>query len=539
MNKFYTLILSIALGAGMASGAALDGMRFFEPAAISPVQRTAAATPAKSPAKAETAAHDWKSIGVGVFTDDVLTSVIADYTPLSYNVPIEQDANNPGYYRFKMYANHPYAESLAMIMVDGGLDSYIVVNASDPTNVIIEPSNIGFTMGNEIEEAFLCSLSWYPDFTVDELASRGLLGTLDDDVIAFTGVNALWITSPSLDVEGMGYRANKNGAFKLALPGHKDYSLEIMTSSWCAYEGRAILGAWGGTDLAEVKAVAVLNPDDAAAELAKPGAQSVTSQGAYINLPEGAAPLQPIYIVAEGYDAAGTPRASATTYIYADDNSTTWATLDGDAVLYDYTVHHAYGLTPYPVKLAVQESTVTPGIYRLVNPFANTAYNTLTPSVHGNHNHYMYLDASDPECVVLLEGPTGFITDLDGDCRLSSRASYAISQGMSKADVKARGWGGKMVNGKITFPFDAYIYIGFLVEGPDFWMNVNFTSSAAGYAAGPMYVDLSDALGICDVTTDDLTPAVYYNLQGIEIPAPAPGQIVIERRGDKIVKKVF
>lgn len=543
MNKFFTLILSLALGSGMAWSAGLtDGAtRFFEHATDAPVARTTLATPAKAPAMAAAAdTHDWKAIGDGVFTDDILSSVIVDYSPISYKVPVEQDAANPGYYRFKMYANHPYAESLSMIMVDGGLDSYIVINATDPTNVIIEPSNIGFTMGNEIEEAFVCSLSWYPEFTTAELASRGLLGTLDDDVIAFKGVNSLWITSPALDVEGQGYRANKNGAFKLALPGHKDYSLEIMTSAWCAYDGRAILGAWGGSDLAYVKAVAVLNPDDAAAELAKPGAASVTSQGAYINLPEGAAPLQPIYIVAEGYDADGNARANATTLIYADDNTTTWTTLPADAVLYDYTVHHAYGLTPYPVKVTVQESTVTPGLFRLVNPFANTAYNAITPSVHGNHNHYMYLDASDPDCVVLLEAPTGYISDLDGDSRLSSRASYAISQGMSKADVKTSGWGGKMVDGKITFPFDAYIYIGFLVEGPEFWMNVNFTATANGYTDGPMYIDLSDALGVSDITADPAAAAaVYYNLQGIRIPAPAPGQVVIERRGDNVVKKVF
>lgn len=38
---------------------------------------------------------------------------------------------------------------------------------------------------------------------------------------------------------------------------------------------------------------------------------------------------------------------------------------------------------------------------------------------------------------------------------------------------------------------------------------------------------------ISDIATDDQTPAVYYNLQGIRIDEPAPGSIVIECRGGK------
>ncbi len=48
---------------------------------------------------------------------------------------------------------------------------------------------------------------------------------------------------------------------------------------------------------------------------------------------------------------------------------------------------------------------------------------------------------------------------------------------------------------------------------------------------------LSNESGIDDVTTEDMdTPKTYYNLQGIEIKNPAPGQIVIVRQGNTVSK---
>lgn len=50
--------------------------------------------------------------------------------------------------------------------------------------------------------------------------------------------------------------------------------------------------------------------------------------------------------------------------------------------------------------------------------------------------------------------------------------------------------------------------------------------------------DTSSETGIDVVGSDSDAPAVYYNLQGVEV-VPAYGQIVIEVLGGKSVKKVF
>lgn len=48
-----------------------------------------------------------------------------------------------------------------------------------------------------------------------------------------------------------------------------------------------------------------------------------------------------------------------------------------------------------------------------------------------------------------------------------------------------------------------------------------------------------DAAGVAGVTADDNTPAVYYDLAGRRVLAPAKGQLVIERKGEKARKVIM
>ncbi len=45
--------------------------------------------------------------------------------------------------------------------------------------------------------------------------------------------------------------------------------------------------------------------------------------------------------------------------------------------------------------------------------------------------------------------------------------------------------------------------------------------------------------GIDTVGMEDDAPVRYFNLQGVEIPAPAEGQPVIVVKGSKAVKAIF
>lgn len=49
----------------------------------------------------------------------------------------------------------------------------------------------------------------------------------------------------------------------------------------------------------------------------------------------------------------------------------------------------------------------------------------------------------------------------------------------------------------------------------------------------------ADFQGIADIEADNDAPVEYYNLQGIRVAEPAPGQIVIRRQGSKVTKVIF
>lgn len=53
------------------------------------------------------------------------------------------------------------------------------------------------------------------------------------------------------------------------------------------------------------------------------------------------------------------------------------------------------------------------------------------------------------------------------------------------------------------------------------------------------YGDPNGSTGISDVTVDADAPVEYFNLQGCRIAAPAKGQVVIKRQGNKVSKLIF
>lgn len=58
---------------------------------------------------------------------------------------------------------------------------------------------------------------------------------------------------------------------------------------------------------------------------------------------------------------------------------------------------------------------------------------------------------------------------------------------------------------------------------------------------GSMSVAVGEVVqtGVSDIAVDGTDEAVYYNLQGMRVPAPQPGQVLIERRGTTVQKRSF
>lgn len=563
MKKFYSFSIALVLGATAAGAYDVGAVKQMllnslpqmpEPAEVKvdvPEVTLDAAATAKlqAVAKSDAVAHNWKSIGQCQFTDDISTAFFT-YDPQTYMVEVCEDVDNPGYYCIvePFGSAHPYYTSLRSYLVDDATPRYLVIDATDPDNVIVEKSATRFVISDlGTEEWSVMSYSYLEKVgmvSAGFVSRYGLAGTMENNIITFPASQSMFIATESSYAQAKGYTANNNGKFELRLPGAVDYSLDVMAGSWCGSDDdKAIFTAWGGTDIASIVGGAVTDLNDEAqlTDILTNGTAMTSGQGSYINLPTGLAPNQYIYLVAVGLDAQGAVKAASATIVYAPDRSTDWVTLDGKASFTDYMVSHAYDLAVKAVDVEVQESTTKPGYFRLVNPYRYTTANTLTSSVHGKHDHYLYLDASDPDCVVLEEGPVGFITSTDGDVRLSSRASRLIQGGVTKDEVKAQGYGGVMTDNVITFPFKAYIYAGFLVEGPDYWMNVNFTQDAAGnYGDGRTKIDLSKVKASVESPVVDANdaPVEYFNLQGVRMQGDLTPGLYIRRQGTQTSKVV-
>lgn len=487
--------------------------------------------------------HQWQALGTAMYTDDIISEIF-DVQPASYSVEVEKDIANEGYYRIiEPIRSNPDIEKYKYYVCNDEAIRYMVIDATDPDFVIIEPTNLGLTYNDE--EFFMYSYSWLTktgDLSKAVIENYGYTGRLKDGIISFPSPGALWITQPSLDKDGQGYSGNPNGAWRLELPDANDYSIELSSRSWCSVDGKALVAAQVGADAADIIAGTVtdLNDQDQLAAVLSNPVHLTPRQETFVALPSDIKPCQPVYVVAYTIDADGNTQNFDYTTVYAPDATTGWRDLPGKARFYDYTVTHAYGLTPGEIEVDVQEDVNTPGRYRIVNPFMNTEGNALTASTHGSHDHYIYFDASDPNCVIVEEGPVGYSTEDDGDVRIASRASQLLAQGKTKDEIRDLSYGGILKNYRITFPYIAYIYVGFIAKGADYWMNVNFTELLGSYTSGPMYLDLTEVLGVDDPAIDDTDASTtYYNLQGIPIATPEPGQIVIHRTADSATKLIF
>lgn len=85
--------------------------------------------------------------------------------------------------------------------------------------------------------------------------------------------------------------------------------------------------------------------------------------------------------------------------------------------------------------------------------------------------------------------------------------------------------------------FDLY-YPDFKL-GHVYYLNATYTLGSRVNDFGGLKFFFGDPLGVDEISTDANSEAEYYSLQGIRLSEPTDGQLVIERRAGKTVKKVF
>lgn len=500
MNKFYTLTLSIIL--------------------------TTMVTPAH--------ADEWESIGTGRMTDFVFSA--HSFKPTTFDVEIEKSTTTEGVYRI----NEPYAN---FVNPDPDVFTYSSKRATPMTLHLIQDKyfyfdefNTGYDyMGWELTAS--CEVKSH----LENFGENAVIAVMPESLGLFDGETFTYGTYYYFQDElsfcltmGMMYSdfgCNINGEFMISLPGAKDYNCSVTIDSPCSGENKFGFDLTYSSDAAEVRyailpGVHRVNTDIFDEYIAS--AQTTDLHHLDIDMDGETDGMYTLFIAV--MDDKGNIRSRDSAYfdVYNDDPQS-WTAI-GIASYTDDIVASAYkNISRAKYDVTVEASTVTPGFYRIVNPYSDpfpgASLNRLDCS---DHNHYIIIDATDPERVCLIPSALGIELDY-GAIHVTSLAYENLVNGIPEEEIDEMGvWGRLNPDTRaITFPTNALQTSEFTDKGK--WYTAN--------RKGAFKLVLPEQSAIREIGTDNMEhPVTYYDLLGRRITYPAPGQIIIRHTGNKIDK---
>lgn len=447
------------------------------------------------------AAKDWKSIGKGHWVEGFFTDYtygwVTENVDNVWEVEIEESTETAGIYRVL-----PYGDGSIMAGEDylGEADNenYFIVNATNPDSVYV----VGhYTPYGELDFYQNCPEAT-EDFDADYYDPQ--YGKFIDGEIFFP------IGSFTEIYDGYEYIANADGILMLVMPGVevKDYQL-VATTDLCSDNGKATIKLPTiGTGIAKARTTTVAGHMFEAYMIeGTPVEVDLTAETINHSV---ANPVGGNTTLVEAIDANGNVRRQQVIYHFNNYDFMGWHNVEGkEAKFIDEALYPFFELEDSKeITCGIQEKDDTPGMYRVVNPYRSHAA-TLGHEMW--HNHYLYIDATDPDFVMLVPSTTGLGTEEVGEFYLTNAGCY-YNQLYGKEIAKYEGAGGTMNDGVIEIP-DVLAASTNYFGGA--WMN-----------CGAITVELvSDGKdGISEISSDSEAEAVYHNLRGQRVARPtAPG----------------
>lgn len=470
--------------------------------------------------------HNWptgeyKSLGIGSMTDDMLTAWYG-YEPVTYDVEILQSVDDPNFYRVLA----PYGKSFADAMLkvnnvaltetqyDAAGTCVLNIDATDPDNVYFPKTMTGCKWSDDGEMYIGIPTSaevWFKDGVFG--APRHGVAAGDD-----TGARAF----------------NVRQQFRIALPGAaNDFTLTIAPVRQCLITRKFEADLTVGRDVAKVVYATV--PDMYEDEM-DTYVDNVAALGAEFG-PRGRFSydmdeVRKETLIMVALDRNGTQVAHAwVSYYYIDDDAENWQDV-GEAIFSESMLSNVYNIEPQDVKCMLQRHRERPQYLRLVSPYsAHTHWYTGTHDTHNDHNHYLYINAEYPDCIYVEESP--MCMDFGhGMFRLWSFAGYFLAMGEDLEEVAGLGGEYDEDAREISFPEETLLYSMYNYENAD-WC---YDETGATKVTLPEGFDLYAGVQDITVDADANAPVEYFNLQGVKVAQPQPGQVVIRRQGSAVSK---
>ena len=474
---------------------------------------------------------EWVSLGTGKYRDDLITKIYM-VDPLEWDVEIQESSTTPGLYRIvNTYKDYPYRGG------EWAEDTYMEIDATDPDHVYFTEHNTKVNFGDG--DIWISSIPGY-DIShgrdKEDVFAEGLTGTLRNGSITFPK-NALLST---VDQERKSFMiANEFGKFRVKLPGAPNLDITITPGEFNEEDKTLAVNFTIGDGCEKVR-VGMFEGDylTTMTNSLKDGSadyEELTTSGV-VNFPlesDGIFTFVALpYYQGEPID----PTIYTQEFAYLLEG---WTSLGlakyKEGILCDLDQEVIVGLSSVEYDVEIQESTDIPGFYRLVDPYAVDVYPYAnSQNFDSSHKHYLEIDATDPECVLIKYMLDGCGLDFGGGImEIWSKADRDIEDnGKSKETVKAEGkYGGTLKNGVLTFPQESLLcYFPMFLSYP-YWAN----------CTNQFKLTMPEGwTGIERTTTAKENNKVeYFTLDGIKVPADKLTRgMYIVRQGDKSHKTI-
>lgn len=398
----------------------------------------------------------WTSLGTATVTEDFMTTFF-NVSNIQFPVEIQENDLTPGYYRLV----NPYTSAFpynAPEDYDGSQNYYLYIHAENPSAVYIEKTALGVDWG--YGQFYMWSLADYymqKGQTAEDVMAAGYFGTLKEGEITFP-VNSLLISMANYK-DGAFYQSNTNGLFSILLPGYvkADYSAEVQYAGiFTAADATvsAVANLTLGADATDVKAIVMTQADDADAvadALAAGDLEGTAVQAGRIEVPFNAEELgsEKLQVIVVVMNEGEVKNVVTSGFEYYGGGSNPWQSL-GMGTYTESILCSMFKLDALTYEVEIMENTETPGLYRIMNVYANSTY-PYADNDCAAEGTYLEVNACDPEGVYVPHQSLGFDWGY-GDISFVSGGAYYMNNGIEFERVKAAGYLGTLKDGVITLP---------------------------------------------------------------------------------------
>lgn len=499
---------------------------------------------------------NWAAMdGKATFHED-FGNVIFSLGVQEYQTPILTATNAAETYALGPFnSSYPYYQDIKSAgCINANNAGYLWCRADEHDYVTFPIFDTGwiFDWGNGLrEDIYVASLAWvmeYMNYDKSLVKNAGLGGINESGHIYWpcTG-SVVFTTSSLLDTDNPWYSIDDDGLFGFCIPGvtvsEGDDEIELSIESYCFDNNEVKVHMKAGRNIKVFKYgfYQAFSEDMFDDVIANGGGGEYVAEGDInISLGGDAKGNQRIYFAVVAGNSSGMIKDAAYVEIHLvpnddEDWSEPKIAQFSEGILAD----GIYDIPTHTYNIAYQEHKDKPGYIRLVEPFGKQSEwigSEINMHPDHSHNHFIFIDATDPTAVVLESSPLGLIIDSDaGHAIVTSEAHERIKfEGRDKAQMKNWGCTGTLANNNITFPAGKIWYAENKYNGGQYY-STNKT--------GKLAVQLTDQPAVVGVEGVEAAPAqsdaVYFNLRGQRMQQPAKGTVTIVSRDGKASIKAF